>query len=284
MKLSQDQLRGRIKNLAQKNNADARILLRLYMIERFLEGVSISRYNDNFIIKGGVLVTSLINVALRSTMDIDTTIKNLNLSESDIQRTVKEICAIDLQDDVTFQIKQISHIMDEMEYPGIRITMNAYLNRMLIPMKIDISTGDIITPSEVQHQYKLLLEDRFISLWSYNLETLLSEKLQTVLARGTLNTRMRDFYDLYELTSIYKDKIDPLLLKSAFQATCTKRNSSQLLTDNSEIISMLQQNSHLRELWNSYQQKYSYAKDITYENILQCTQNLCEIISEESPY
>lgn len=217
MKLSQDQLRGRIKNLAQKNNADARILLRLYMIERFLERVSISRYNDNFIIKGGVLVTSLIGVALRSTMDIDTTIKNLNLSESDIQRTVKEICAIDLQDDVTFQIKQISHIMDEMEYPGIRITMNAYLNRMLIPMKIDISTGDIITPSEVQHQYKLLLEDRFISLWSYNLETLLSEKLQTVLARGTLNTRMRDFYDLYELTSIYKDKIDPLLLKSAFQ-------------------------------------------------------------------
>ncbi len=284
MKLSQDQLRGRIKNLAQKNNADARILLRLYMIERFLERVSISRYNDNFIIKGGVLVTSLIGVALRSTMDIDTTIKNLNLSESDIQRTVKEICAIDLQDDVTFQIKQISHIMDEMEYPGIRITMNAYLNRMLIPMKIDISTGDIITPSEVQHQYKLLLEDRFISLWSYNLETLLSEKLQTVLARGTLNTRMRDFYDLYELTSIYKDKIDPLLLKSAFQATCTKRNSSQLLTDNSEIISMLQQNSHLRELWNSYQQKYSYAKDITYENILQCTQNHCEIISEESPY
>ena len=151
MKLSQDQLRGRIKNLAQKNNADARILLRLYMIERFLERVSISRYNDNFIIKGGVLVTSLIGVALRSTMDIDTTIKNLNLSESDIQRTVKEICAIDLQDDVTFQIKQISHIMDEMEYPGIRITMNAYLNRMLIPMKIDISTGDIITPSEVQH-------------------------------------------------------------------------------------------------------------------------------------
>lgn len=121
MKLSQDQLRGRIKNLAQKNNADARILLRLYMIERFLERVSISRYNDNFIIKGGVLVTSLIGVALRSTMDIDTTIKNLNLSESDIQRTVKEICAIDLQDDVTFQIKQISHIMDEMEYPGIRI-------------------------------------------------------------------------------------------------------------------------------------------------------------------
>lgn len=219
MKLTQAQLKGRLKSLAQKNHADARILIRIYMMERFLERVSTSRYKDNFIIKGGILVTSLIGVALRSTMDIDTTIKNLNLSETDICQTVEEICAIDLQDEITFQIKQISHIMDEMEYPGIRITLNAYLGKMPVPMKIDVSTGDIITPGEVQYQYKLLLEDRSIPLWSYNLETLLAEKLQTVLARGILNTRMRDFYDLYELTSVYKDKIDQLLLKDAFHAT-----------------------------------------------------------------
>ena len=207
MKLTQAQLKGRLKSLAQKNHADARSLIRIYMMERFLERVSTSRYKDNFIIKGGILVTSLIGVALRSTMDIDTTIKNLNLSETDICQTVEEICAIDLQDEITFQIKQISHIMDEMEYPGIRITRNAYLGKMPVPMKIDVSTGDIITPGEVQYQYKLLLEDRSIPLWSYNLETLLAEKLQTVLARGILNTRMRDFYDLYELTSVYKDKM-----------------------------------------------------------------------------
>ena len=180
MKLTQAQFKGRIKSLAQKNHADARILIRIYMMERFLERVSTSRYKNNFIIKGGILVTSLIGVALRSTMDIDTTIKNLNLSETDIYQTVEEICAIDLQDEITFQIKQISHIMDEMEYPGIRITLNAYLGKMPVPMKIDVSTGDIITPGEVQYQYKLLLEDRSIPLWSYNLETLLAEKLQTV--------------------------------------------------------------------------------------------------------
>ena len=178
MKLTQAQLKGRIKSLAQKNHADARILIRIYMMERFLERVSTSRYKDNFIIKGGILVTSLIGVALRSTMDIDTTIKNL--SETDICQTVEEICAIDLQDEITFQIKQISHIMDEIEYPGIRITLNAYLGKMPVPMKIDVSTGDIITPGEIQYQYKLLLEDRSIPLWSYNLETLLAEKLQTV--------------------------------------------------------------------------------------------------------
>ena len=279
MKLTQAQLKGRLKSLAQKNHADARILIRIYMMERFLERVSTSRYKDNFIIKGGILVTSLIGVALRSTMDIDTTIKNLNLSETDICQTVEEICAIDLQDEITFQIKQISHIMDEMEYPGIRITLNAYLGKMPVPMKIDVSTGDIITPGEVQYQYKLLLEDRPIPLWSYNLETLLAEKLQTVLARGILNTRIRDFYDLYELTSVYKDKIDQLLLKDAFHATCTKRGSLLLLTTGPQIISALQQDSHLMEMWKSYQQKYSYANEISYIDIMQCTQNLYEVVS-----
>ena len=280
MKLTQAQLKGRLKSLAQKNHADARILIRIYMMERFLERVSISRYKDNFIIKGGILVTSLIGVALRSTMDIDTTVKNLNLSETEIYKAIDEICTIDLQDDVTFQIKQINHIMDEMEYPGIRITMTACLGHMPVPMKIDISTGDIITPREVQYQYKLLLEDRLIQLWSYNLETLLSEKLQTVLSRGILNTRMRDFYDLYELTTVYKDKIDPLLLKEAFYATCTKRSSLPLLRSGGKIISILQQDSHLIDLWKSYQKKFSYATHISYEDIMQCTHTLYEIVSE----
>lgn len=279
MKLTQAQLKGRLKSLAQKNHADARILIRMYMMERFLERVSISRYKDNFIIKGGILVTSLIGVALRSTMDIDTTIRNLNLSEADIRQAVEEICAINLQDDITFQIKQISHVMDEMEYPGIRITMNAYLGKMPVPMKIDVSTGDIITPGEIQYQYKLLLEDRSIPLWSYNLETLLAEKMQTVLARGTLNTRMRDFYDLYELTHIYKNRINQLLLKDAFYATCSKRSSLLLLTTGPEIISILQQDFYLMGLWASYQQKFSYADEISYEDIMHCIQNLYEIVS-----
>ena len=226
MKLTSAQLKGRLKNLATQHHADARTLMRLYMMERFLERISASDYRDNFVIKGGILVTSLIGVALRSTMDIDTTIKNLNLSDEDIRRIVDEIGTIDLQDDVKFQVKQLSRVMDEMDYPGIRVTMNAFLGNMPVPMKIDISTDDVITPCEIHHQYKLLLEDRSILLWSYNLETLLSEKLQTVLARGQLNTRMRDFYDLYELSRIYQDKIDTVTLKSAFKATCAKRDGS----------------------------------------------------------
>lgn len=163
---------------------------------RGLEGMDrlVDDYKDNFIIKGGMLVTAMVGVALRSTMDIDTSIKNQNLSAEDAKRIVDDIKDIDLGDGVTFEVKEVSNIMDEMEYPGIRFTMNAVMGKLVTPMKIDISTGDVITPRAIEYNYKLLLDDRSISLWSYNLETILAEKLQTVLARGLLNTRMRDFY------------------------------------------------------------------------------------------
>ncbi|MCR5438500.1 MAG: nucleotidyl transferase AbiEii/AbiGii toxin family protein [Selenomonas sp.] len=278
MKLTSAQLKGRLKKLATQHHADARTLMRLYMMERFLERISASSYRDNFIIKGGILVTSLIGVALRSTMDIDTTIKNLNLSDEDIRRIVDEICTIDLQDDVKFQVKQLSRIMDEMDYPGIRVTLNAFLGNMPVPMKIDISTGDVITPREIHHQYKLLLEDRTILLWSYNLETLLSEKIQTVLARGQLNTRMRDFYDLYELSRIYRDKIDVATLQSAFTATCAKRNTQNLLQDAPQVITKIQQDNNLMVLWKSYQKKYTYAINISYDDIMLSLTQLWELI------
>lgn len=281
MKLTSAQLKGRLKNLASQHHADARTLMRLYMMERFLERISASTYRDNFIIKGGILVTSLIGVALRSTMDIDTTIKNLNLSDEDIRRIIDEICVIDLQDDVKFQVKQLSRIMDEMDYPGIRVTINAFLGNMPVPMKIDISTGDVITPREIHHQYKLLLEDRFILLWSYNLETLLSEKLQTVLARGLLNTRMRDFYDIYELSRIYWDKIDSATLKSAFTATCAKRDTKDLIQDAHQVITKIQQDDNLMAHWKSYQRKYIYAANISYDDIMLSLTQLWESIRQK---
>lgn len=196
MGFTPEQIKGRIKSVAKQNNADARTLMRIYMMERFLERLAQSEYRDNFIIKGGILVTAMIGVAHRSTMDIDTSMKNLNLSAEDALRVVNQVKDIDLDDGVSFEVKDVSNIMDEMEYPGIRVTMNANVGRLITPLKIDISTGDVITPRAIEFNYDLLLEDRSISLWSYNLETILAEKLQTVLARGILNTRMRDFYDI----------------------------------------------------------------------------------------
>ena len=274
MQLTPEQVKGRIKNVAKENKADARTLMRIYMMERFLERVSNSKYKDNFIIKGGMLVTAMVGVANRSTMDIDTSLKNQNLSAEDARRIVDEIKDIDLGDGVTFEIKEVSNIMDEMEYPGIRFTMNAIMGKLVTPMKIDISTGDVITPRAIEYQYKLLLDDRSIRLWSYNLENILAEKLQTVLARGLLNTRMRDFYDIRTLLSIYEEEIDENVLKDAFEATCKKRETENLKVEGPQIITAIKEDAQLHNLWKSYQKKYPYAADISYEDIMESTKNL----------
>ena len=269
MQLTPEQVKGRIKNVAKENKADARTLMRIYMMERFLERVASSRYKDNFIIKGGMLVTAMVGVALRSTMDIDTSIKNQNLSAEDARRIVDEIKDIDLGDGVTFEVKEVSDIMDEMEYPGIRFTMNAVMGKLVTPMKIDISTGDVITPRAIEYNYKLLLDDRSIRLWSYNLETILAEKLQTVLARGLLNTRMRDFYDIKTLLSIYEQDIDTDVLKKAFEATCKKRSTENLKEETPKIMTAVSDDVRLQTLWKSYQKKYPYAADISYEEVME---------------
>lgn len=268
MGFTHEQIKGRIKSVAKQNNADARTLMRIYMMERFLERLAQSEYRDNFIIKGGILVTAMIGVAHRSTMDIDTNMKNLNLSAEDALRVVNQVKDIDLDDGVSFDVKDVSNIMDEMEYPGIRVTMNANVGRLITPLKIDISTGDVITPRAIEFNYDLLLEDRSISLWSYNLETILAEKLQTVLARGILNTRMRDFYDIRMLLDTYEDKVNKAVLKDAFAATCKKRGTDHLQEQAEEIIKIIEADEQLQVLWRAYQKKYSYAAEIDYASVI----------------
>ena len=279
MGFTPEQIKGRIKSVAKQNNADARTLMRIYMMERFLERLAQSEYRDNFIIKGGILVTAMIGVAHRSTMDIDTSMKNLNLSAEDALRVVNQVKDIDLDDGVSFEVKDVSNIMDEMEYPGIRVTMNANMGRLITPLKIDISTGDVITPRAIEFNYDLLLEDRSISLWSYNLETILAEKLQTVLARGILNTRMRDFYDIRMLLDTYEDKVNKAVLKDAFAATCKKRGTDHLQEQAEEIIKIIEADEQLQVLWRAYQKKYSYAADIDYASVISGVRKLMEISS-----
>lgn len=278
MGFTPEQIKGRIKSVAKQNNADARTLMRIYMMERFLERLAQSKYRDNFIIKGGILVTAMIGVAHRSTMDIDTSMKNLNLSAEDALRVVNRVKDIDLDDGVSFDVKDVSNIMDEMEYPGIRVTMNANVGRLITPLKIDISTGDVITPRAIEFNYDLLLEDRSISLWSYNLETILAEKLQTVLARGILNTRMRDFYDIRMLLDTYEDKVNKAVLKDAFAATCKKRGTDHLQEQAEEIIKIIEANEQLQVLWRAYEKKYSYAADIDYASVISGVRKLMDWI------
>ena len=268
MALTKEQLKGRIKNLAKENNADPRLLMRLYMMERFIERASVSKYKDNFIIKGGILVTSLVGISLRSTLDIDSTIKNQSISENDAKRMIDDICKIDVGDGVSFEVKDSSTIMDEMEYPGIRFTLNVIMDGLITPIKIDISTGDVITPRAIEYQYNFLLEDRTAILLSYNLETILAEKLQAILNRELLNTRMRDFYDIYVLFSMYENTINVDVLKEAFYATCKKRNSINLIKNSNLLINTISNSDVLENRWNEYQKKFAYVQGISYEDTI----------------
>lgn len=269
MYLTPAQIKGRIKNIAKQNGSDPITLLRIYMMERFLERVTHSKYKNDFIVKGGILVTSMIGISMRSTMDIDTTIRNFDLTKEETTRIINEIKDIPLDDHIEFILNDVSDIMDNMEYPGIRIHMEAKLENLIVPIKIDISTGDVITPGEIKYEYALLLEDRTIQLWSYNLETILAEKIQTILARGVLNTRMRDFYDVTTLFSRYKDSINYNDLSLAFVKTCRKRETLSLLKDSKGILSSIKEDKTLQNSWKNYCRKYKYARHIDFSTNLE---------------
>ena len=217
------QLKGRIRNMSNQDARRAENLMRLYFMERFLERVSVSDYREKFVLKGGMLTASLLGVDMRTTMDIDTTVKALPLTEQDISKTIGEICSIDIGDHVSFEIKHMETIMDDFEYPGVRMQIEGHFEKLRQAIKIDVSTDDVITPDAIEYEYRLTFEERTIRLMSYNTETLLAEKIQTILSRGIANTRLRDYYDVYMLISNREFSWE--VLKAAFKATCEKRRT-----------------------------------------------------------
>jgi len=219
------QLKALIRNEAQNDSGKAQLLLRNYAMERFLERISQSKYRGNFILKGGMLISALVGVNNRATQDIDTTIQNFSLDEPTTRKIIAEIAAIPLGDNMSFEIKDVSNIMDEAEYSGLRVSMNAYLEKTRIPLKVDISTGDAITPRAIEYPFKLMFEQRSIPLMTYSLETVLAEKIETIISRASLNTRMRDFYDIYVLQQ-GETPFEIEMLKSAVKATSAKRGSA----------------------------------------------------------
>jgi predicted nucleotidyltransferase component of viral defense system len=259
------QLKDLIRNLSKKKSADAQILMRNYMMERFLERISASEYQDKVILKGGMLVAAMVGLDARATMDIDATIKGADVNVEAVENIIADIVSVPLEDGVKFRIKQISEIMDEAEYPGVRVSMETEFDGVRTPLKIDISTGDVITPKEIQYSFKLMLEDRSIEVWAYNLETVMAEKLETVISRNITNTRMRDFYDIHILLSIYGNTLDTKVLGEALQATARKRETEYHLKDAQEIFDEVQGDLRMEKLWKSYQKKFSYAADISWE-------------------
>ena len=258
------QLKAVIRNMAKEKKISAQLVLQNYMLERFLERVSLSAYRDYFIIKGGFLIASMVGLDSRATMDMDITIKGQPVNAESVKGMIEEIIRIPVDDDIEFAFKSIGEIREGDEYSGYRVALSANYPPMSVPLKLDITTGDKITPREIEYEYRLMMEDRSIYVLAYNLATILAEKLETVISRGDQNTRPRDYYDIYILTKLQRENIDPQTLREALAATAEKRGSTAVLQRYTEIMDTVRRSQIMNAQWNKYKKDFEYAAEIEF--------------------
>ncbi|MFR9310140.1 nucleotidyl transferase AbiEii/AbiGii toxin family protein [Hydrogeniiclostridium mannosilyticum] len=260
-------LKAKIRNIAKQKNIPAQVILQNYMFERLLVRLSASEYKEKFVLKGGMLVAAIVGLDNRATMDMDTTLKNLPLTPEAIRSALEEVCGIAFDDGVVFEIGTISPIREDDIYGGYRVMLNARFDTLLTPLNIDVSTGDAITPHEVQYNFSEIFDDgKSYELWAYNIETVIAEKVETILRRGVFNTRPRDFYDAYILTTT--QRFDNAVFANALKATANHRGTAQQIADVPGILRNIEESPELKTMWGKYRKQFSYAKDITYEQIM----------------
>ena len=271
-----EQLKGAIRNLAKKKGIHAQEVLQIFMFERIIERLSVSLYKDRFILKGGLLISAILGVAERTTMDMDTTVKGLPMDEQSIRKAISEILDQTVDDGIEFQLLDLTPIREDDEYENFRASIQATYEKMKIPMNIDITTGDEITPKEIQFSYPFLFDDRRVMVKAYTQETILAEKYETIIRRNVGNTRARDFYDLHLLYQLYRENADWNLLKQAVLATAKKRDSLSVLQDTKRILLALEESTILVDLWKRYQTQNLYAREITYPAIIETVKEFTE--------
>jgi predicted nucleotidyltransferase component of viral defense system len=268
-------LKAKIRNMAKQKNIPAQVILQNFMFERLLVRLAASEYKDKFVLKGGMLVAAIVGLDNRATMDLDTTLKNLPLTPDAIRNALEQICAIPFEDDVTFEIGTISPIREDDIYGGYRVALNAKFDTLLTPLSIDISTGDVITPHAVQYHFSEIFDaEKSYELWAYNIETVMAEKVETILRRGVFNTRPRDFYDVYvlETTQHYDKKI----FVQALSATVNRRGTADQIADVPSVLRNIEESPELRTMWDKYRKQFAYAAEIKYEQILSVLKEMIE--------
>ena len=265
-------LKAKIRNIAKEKNISAQAVLQNYLMNRFLYRLSLTGYKEKFVIKGGMLIASIVGIEHRATMDLDTTLRNLPLTEDSIREAFESICAVQADDGITFSFDSIAPIRDDDEYGGYRVGFSAQFGKINAPMSMDVSTGDVITPGAAKHRFADILEDGLsFELWSYPIETVLAEKVETILSRGVDNTRPRDYYDVYMLSGL---NYDSKMFKDAFIATASHRESLEKISDEEGIIQIISESSELNRRWDSYVLQMPYAKGITFSDTINAVRQL----------
>ena len=265
---NKDSLKVKVSNLALSTNIPNKYLIQSFMFEALLKRISVSKYKDKFIIKGGLLLSSIFGVNLRSTMDLDTTIKGLPLDRTTITKVVNEIISIDLKDNIKLEIENIKDIREEELYSGFNINLKAEFDGLRTNLMIDITTGDVITYKEVQFEYKTLFDNEIVNIMTYNYETIIAEKFEAIISRNIDNSRMKDYYDLYMFVNLKWDDIDKTILRKAIFNTSKKRETLNYIEEADKYIELINEDSKLKSLWKNYQNNYVYAKDISFENTI----------------
>lgn len=262
------QLKARIKNIALANHIPGLAVLQNFMLERLLERISVSKYKDMFVLKGGMLIASMVGIGSRTTMDMDVTLLGYPLFEEKIREALTEVCAFPLEDEVSLELDHILPIREQDEYGGYRVAIIARYESIRTPLKMDITTGDRITPGAVRYAFHSGFEDKMIEVWAYNIETILAEKVETILRRSVLNTRPRDFYDVYIIMSTRGQMIDQDMLAAALKATAEKRMSTAALQDPQRIIQALRSDAVMRQRWERYCKENHYAGSIGFDDVI----------------
>lgn len=262
------QLKAKIKNLALKNHVPAQAVLQNFMLERLLERISLSKYKDMVILKGGMLIASMVGISSRTTMDMDATLRGYPLTEKAIQEALSEICAVPLGDEVSLELDHITPIREDDDYGGFRVAIIAKYESINTPLKIDITTGDIITPDAIRYAFQSNFENKKIEVWAYNIETILAEKVETILRRSVLNTRPRDYYDVYIIMKTQRRAINKNLFRTALNATAQKRTSLAALRDQDIILQSIQTDTIMRQRWERYCKENYYANGIEFDVVI----------------
>ena len=275
---NKDSLKAKVSNLASTTNIPNKYLIQSFMFEALLKRISASKYKDKFIIKGGLLLSSIFGVNLRSTMDLDTTIKGLPLDRTTITKVINEIISIDLKDNIKLEIENIKDIRDEELYSGFNINLKTEFDGLRTNLMIDITTGDVITYKEVQFEYKTLFDSETINIMTYNYETIIAEKFEAIISRNIDNTRMKDYYDLYMFVNLKWNDINKTILRKAIFNTSKKRDTLNYIEEADKYIELINEDSKLKSLWKNYQNNYVYAKNISFEDTIYAIKVINSII------
>lgn len=275
-----EQIKGAIRNITKKTGVNANSLLQMCLFEGILEKISKSKYKNHIILKGGLLISSLIGVEMRSTLDMDTTIRGLPMNEENISKILYEILEITIDADIVYRLIKLERIRKEDLYEDFCATITCRYGKINANLNIDITTGDIITPKEIQYSYEKILEEGSISILTYTIETIIAEKFETISSRNITTTRARDFYDLYMLYKLYKSKIDRNVLKEAITLTSQHRNSFSLVLQYKEIVKLFYQSNSLKNLWDKYIQNNPYAKEISFDDTISIYEEIGSILEK----